>query len=161
MNAFRMRIATALTAAAVLATSFVPVSAAPVMPVAPMAVQASASQATKVQYRRDDRDRRYYRHDRDRRHYRHDRRAYREGYYNGHRGYRERRQGYRYHNGYWFPLAAFGAAAIIGGAIANQPRASGGSHYQWCANRYRTYRASDNTYVASAGVRRSCVSPYR
>lgn len=157
MNAFRMRIATALTAAAVLATSFVPVSAMPLAPSAPMAVQTSASQATEVQYRRD--ERRHYRDER--RHYRHDRRIYRQGYYNGHRGYRERRSGYRYHNGYWFPLAAFATGAIIGGAIANQPRASGSSHYQWCANRYRTYRASDNTYVPRAGVRATCVSPYR
>lgn len=157
MNAFRMRIATALTAAAVLATSFVPVSAMPLAPSSPMAVQTSAGQATEVQYRRD--ERRHYRNER--RHYRHDRRVYRQGYYNGHRGYRERRSGYRYHNGYWFPLAAFATGAIIGGAIANQPRASGSNHYQWCANRYRTYRASDNTYVPRAGVRATCVSPYR
>ncbi len=150
MTAFRMRIATVFTAAAVLATSFIPVSAMPLTPSAPMAVQTTANQATEVQYRhRDDR----------RRHYRHDRRQYREGYYNGHRGYRERRRGYRQHNGYWFPLAAFATGAIIGGAINRQPRAYGSSHTQWCANRYRTYRASDNTYVASAGVRRTCVSP--
>jgi hypothetical protein len=146
MTALRMRLATVFTAAAVLATSFVPVSAMPSVPSVPMAVQSSASQATEVQYRHD---RRYYRHDR------------RHGWYNGHRGYRERRRGYRYHNGYWFPLAAFATGAIIGGAIANQPRASGSSHYQWCANRYRTYRASDNTYVPRAGVRATCVSPYR
>ncbi|TNM65916.1 BA14K family protein [Aliirhizobium smilacinae] len=149
MTAFRMRIATALTAAAVLATSFIPASAMPLTPSAPMAVQTSSVQATEVQYRRDDRDRRYYR----------ERRDNRRGYYNGHRGYREHRRGYRQHNGYWFPLAAFATGAIIGGAINSQPRASGSSHVQWCASRYRTYRASDNTYVASAGVRRSCVSP--
>jgi hypothetical protein len=153
MTAFRMRLATALTAAAVLATSFVPVSAMPSSP-APVAALASstspAGQVTEVQYRRDER-----------RHYRHDRRVYREGYYNGHRGYRERRRGYRQHNGYWFPLAAFATGAIIGGAVASPPRASGGSHVQWCADRYRTYRAYDNTYVSSPGVRRSCNSPYR
>lgn len=148
MPAFRLRLATAFTAVAVLATSFVPVSAAPMMPA--VVSSPAAGQVTEVQYRHRD----------ERRHYRHDRRIYREGYYNGHRGYRERRRGYRYHNGYWFPLAAFATGAIIGGAIANQPRASGSSHYQWCANRYRTYRASDNTYVSSPGVRRSCVSPY-
>lgn len=150
MIAFRMRLATALTAAAVLATSFVSASAMPLTPSAPMVQTTSANQATEVQYRP---------HDRDRRHYRHDRRVYREGYYNGHRGYRDYRRGYRQHNGYWFPLAAFGAGAIIGGAMASPPRASGGNHYQWCANRYRTYRASDNTYVSSPGVRRTCVSP--
>jgi hypothetical protein len=154
MIAFRMRLATALTAAAVLATSFVPASAMPFSPVPVPAVASSANpggQVTEVQYRRDREERRRYRHDR----------RHRDGYYNGHRGYRERRSGYRQHNGYWFPLAAFATGAIIGGAVASQPRASGGSHTQWCANRYRTYRAYDNTYVSSPGVRRSCNSPYR
>lgn len=149
MTAFRMRLATALTAAAVLATSFIPASAMPVSPMPVPAVSSSAGQVTEVQWRHRD----------DRRHYRHDRRHYREGYYNGHRGYRERRRGYRYHNGYWFPLAAFATGAIIGGAIANS--GGGSRHVQWCADRYRTYRASDNTYVSSPGVRRSCNSPYR
>jgi len=86
----------------------------------------------------------------------------RDGYYNGHRGYRERRSGYRYHNGFWFPLAAFGAGALIGGAVSSAPRASyGNSHVSWCEQRYKTYRASDNTYVAnSRGERRICNSPY-
>lgn len=150
MTAFRMRIATALTAAAVLATSFIPASAMPIAPVPVPSVASTSTQATEVQYRRDHRERRHYRE-----------RRHRDGYYNGHRGYRERRSGYRYHNGYWFPLAAFATGAIIGGAISNQPRASGGSHTQWCANRYRTYRAYDNTYVSSPGVRRTCNSPYR
>ena len=38
-------------------------------------------------------------------------------YYNGHRGYRHPRRGWRQHNGWWFPPAAF-AGALIGGAIA-------------------------------------------
>lgn len=91
---------------------------------------------------------------------RHDRR----GWHNGHRGYREHRRGYRRHSdGWWYPLAAFGAGAVIGGAINNQgPAARVGSnrHYEWCASRYRTYRASDNTYVPSAGRRAVCNSPY-
>jgi hypothetical protein len=53
------------------------------------------------------------------------------------------------------------AGAIIGGAIANSGnRSYGSSHTQWCANRYRTYRASDNTYVPRVGVRAQCRSPY-
>ncbi len=107
--------------------------------------------------RRDWRDRRDYS---DRREWR-DRR---EGYYGGHRGYRDYRRGYRRHSdGLWYPLAAFGAGAIIGGAVASPPRRvyqSSGNHAQWCANRYRSYRAYDNTYVPSAGVRAQCVSPY-
>ena len=83
--------------------------------------------------------------------------------WNGHRGYREQRPGYRRNNdGWWYPLAAFGAGAIIGGAISSshQQPTYGGSHVQWCANRYKTYRAYDNTYVPYAGARARCVSPY-
>ncbi len=101
-----------------------PVSAASLMPAAPVAVNEN------VQHVRDDRwrgrgDHRWNRH----RHgprpgwngrpYRGDR-----GYWNGHRGYRDYRRGYRRHNdGWWYPLAAFGAGAIIGGAIASPPAA--------------------------------------
>jgi hypothetical protein len=101
--------------------------------------------------------------------YRNDRRVRREwrdgrrGWHHGHRGYREYRRGYRRHSdGWWYPLAAFGAGAVIGGAVASPPRAYAGSsaHVQWCSQRYRTYRASDNTYVPSAGVRAQCNSPY-
>lgn len=89
-------------------------------------------------------------------------RGNRYGYYRGHRGYRYARRGYRHHNGFWFPLAAFGAGAVIGGAIANDRGYSGGSsHVNWCANRYRSYRAYDNTYQPYGGPRRQCNSPYR
>ena len=86
-------------------------------------------------------------------------------YLRGHRGYREYRPGYRRHNGWWFPPAAFIAGAIIGGAIANQEppvryRPRGNAHIDWCYGRYRSYRASDNTYQPYNGPRRQCVSPY-
>ncbi len=100
-------------------------------------------------------------------HHRH-RGYYRDGrgrhYYNGHRGYRDYRRGYRRHNNAWFPAAAFITGAIVGGAISSQPapRARSGSrHVQWCYDRYRSYRASDNTYQPYNGPRRSCNSPYR
>lgn len=105
-----------------------------------------------------DRDRRGNRH-----HNRsHDRRGFYNhgghGWYNGHRGYRHRRDGYREYNGWWFPAAILGGA-IIGNAIVNQP--SGGSaHVQWCYDRYRSYRASDNTFQPYNGPRQQCVSPY-
>lgn len=90
-------------------------------------------------------------------------------YYRGHRGYRHARPGWRQHQGWWFPPAAFVAGAIIGGAIAQpqphrapQPRRGGLSqaHVSWCYDRYRSYRASDNTFQPYQGPRRACRSPY-
>ena len=78
--------------------------------------------------------------------------------WNGYRGYRDYRPGYRRHGDYWFPLGAFAAGALITGAIANSDR--GDAHVEWCYDHYRSYRASDNTYLDSGGVRRECRSPY-
>ena len=81
-------------------------------------------------------------------------------WYRGHRGYRDYRPGYRYYNGAWFPLAAFAGALIIGNAVNNDRVVSRGSSYhtRWCYNRYRSYRAYDNTYQPNNGPRRQCVS---
>ncbi|WP_411035431.1 BA14K family protein [Shinella sp. BYT-45] len=101
-----------------------------------------ASAVEKVQYRYERRERRA------------------ERRWHGHRGYRSYRLGYRRHSdGWWYPLAAFGLGAAIGGAIANE-RQAGGSHVSWCANRYRSYRAYDNTFQPNYGPRKQCVSPY-
>ncbi|RVB59254.1 BA14K family protein, partial [Mesorhizobium sp. M7A.F.Ca.CA.004.06.1.1] len=81
----------------------------------------------------------------------------------GHRGYREYRPGYRRHGDYWFPLAAFATGALITGAIINNEnnRVYGGNaHVQWCYDRYRSYRASDNTFQPNYGPRKECRSPY-
>lgn len=130
------RLAALALASAVVLTSFVPSQAA--MPL-PAPVVKGTSDVVHV-----DRKRPYY--------------------YRGHRGYTHRRPGYRYHNGYWFPLAAFATGAIIGGAIATQPapRAAGINprHYQWCANRYRSYDAYSNTFQPYHGPRQRCYSPY-
>ena len=92
---------------------------------------------------------------------------HRGGWYHGHRGYRHSRHGYRRHSdGWWYPLAAFGAGAIIGGAIANdgysRPREAGINprHTEWCYARYRSYRAYDNTFQPNYGPRKQCYSPY-
>jgi hypothetical protein len=59
-------------------------------------------------------------------------------------------------------IGGFAAGAIIGGALAAQPRQySGNSNTQWCYNRYRSYRAYDNTFQPNHGPRRQCYSPYR
>lgn len=79
-------------------------------------------------------------------------------YWNGHRGYKHRRKGYRYRDGYWFPPAAFIAGAIISGAIANSR--SWDRHVRWCDRRYRSYRVSDDTFQPYHGPRKRCNSPY-
>lgn len=83
-------------------------------------------------------------------------------YYHGHRGYRYKRPGYRYYNGWWFPAGAFIAGAIIGSAINNPPHYyhGGSAHVRWCYNRYRSYREWDNTFQPYHGPRRQCYSPY-
>ncbi|MCO6388306.1 BA14K family protein [Aliihoeflea sp. 40Bstr573] len=142
-----------------------------------------------VQNRRETRrDRREFRQDRrqdrrefrqemrqDRREFRQDVRQarrgfYRDGnysYYNGHRGYRDRRAGYREFNGFWFPAAAFVAGAIVSGAISQpsrtvvvRPGRLSQAHVDWCYDRYRSYRASDNTFQPYNGPRKACYSPY-
>lgn len=35
------------------------------------------------------------------------------------------------------------------------------AHIEWCYARYRTYRASDNTYKPTRYTRTQCISPYR
>jgi hypothetical protein len=100
--------------------------------------------------------------DRDRGRDRFERRG-QSAYWRGHRGYRDHRPGYRQHNGWWFPPAAFIAGAIIGGAMNQAPAArpgGGSAHVQWCYDRWRSYRASDNSYQPYNGPRRQCVSPY-
>ena len=34
------------------------------------------------------------------------------------------------------------------------------AHVEWCSERYRSYRAYDNSYTPYSGGRRECVSPY-
>lgn len=101
-----------------------------------------------------------------RRHWKGDRNSYRRDdgiWWNGHRGYREYRRGYRRHGDYWFPLAAFAAGALISGAIVNNENNRvhrGDAHVQWCYDRYRSYRAYDNTFQPYHGPRQQCISPY-
>ncbi len=85
-------------------------------------------------------------------------------YWNGHRGSRHYRNGYRRHGDFWFPAGAFIAGALITGAIVNNNNQNrvyqGNSHVQWCYDRYRSYRASDNTFQPNYGPREECNSPY-
>lgn len=155
MSKRKTSIGVAVLALSLVAGSVTPSVAAPAI--------SGEYQVAQVQFRALDGRDRYDRRDwRDRR----DHRAWRESRHEwrGYRGYRDRRDGYRRHSdGYWYPLAAFGAAAIIGSAIANgnsgkvtvYDRAA-----EWCAARYKSYRASDNTYQPYSGPRVQCDSPY-
>ena len=166
MNKFKSTLCAAL-ALTFAAGSAIPVTAAPIM--APKA-EAASNGVINVQNRMERRENRFERRQ-DRRERRFDRRQDRRearferrngrAYYGGHRGYRERRPGYREYNGYWFPLAAFAAGAIITGAIANdRPASSGSAHVRWCYDRYRSYREWDNSFQPYNGPRQQCYSPY-
>jgi hypothetical protein len=144
------------------ATSVVATEAAPLV-IKPAASAPQVDETTidgnvvHVQSRRDAWQRRNW----DRRHH-----SPREGMYRGYRGHREYRPGYRRHGNFWYPAAAFLAGALITGAIANSNQAppararSGNAHVQWCYNRYKSYRASDNTFQPYNGPRQQCYSPY-
>jgi hypothetical protein len=149
-----------------LATALSMGSAAPAVsaPIAPAMAQDSSTDVIKVQNRERNFERRQDRRERrfDRRQERREDRFERRNgqvYFNGRRGFRERRAGYREYNGYWFPSAAFIAGAIIGGATAAPAQASS-RHVQWCYDHYRSYRATDNTFQPNNGPRRQCNSPY-
>lgn len=82
-------------------------------------------------------------------------------YYNGHLGYRDRHAGYRYYRGYWFPPTAFEITGSIGNDRYHHRRHEmSNAHVQWCYDRYRSYRAYDNTYQPYHGPRQQCYSPY-
>lgn len=99
-------------------------------------------------------------------------------YLNGHRGWRTYRRGFVGYGGYWFPPGAFGFTIIIGPSTRYYGEPRGGyearprlrlydghagisvEHYRWCDARYRSYRASDDTFQPYHGPRRRCRSPY-
>jgi hypothetical protein len=85
-------------------------------------------------------------------------------YYNGHRGFRSKRPGYRRHNGLWFPPAAFSFGIIIEqprrGRSHVRPGYTNPQHVRWCDRKYRSYRARDNSFQPYHGPRRECRSPY-
>jgi hypothetical protein len=51
------------------------------------------------------------------------------------------------------------AGAIVGSALRSGANThSGTTHTQWCYNRYRSYRATDNTFQPNSGPRQQCIS---
>ena len=134
-----------------------PASAAP-MTLPKPAVEMAGSSNLVVQVESDKHGKMYRKNKRG--FYRHNNRAY----YNGHRGFRNKRAGYRRYNGLWFPPAAFALGVIIGGAHNNNSRIRPGytnpQHVHWCSNKYRSYRPRDNSFQPYHGPRRECRSPY-
>ncbi|KQT06686.1 hypothetical protein ASG42_00375 [Rhizobium sp. Leaf391] len=155
MGVFGFKAATLALSAALLATSFTPSMAFTQIPVPTKAERPVDVVDVQFRHRRDGD---WGRHDNNWRRGYHRRDGY--SYYNGHRGYNYRRSGYREYNGMWFPLAAFATGAIIAGSFAQPSVRYGGSHVEWCYNRYRSYRAYDNSYQPNYGPRRACNSPY-
>lgn len=103
-------------AASVFATiiGLVSVVSSNAAPVTPTQVQVT-SNIEQAQYRERREDRRHNdRYDRRDDHRRHVESRGRPGFWNGHRGYRDQRRGYRRgHDGWWYPAQAFGGRIII------------------------------------------------
>lgn len=136
-------------------------AAAPAWAAPLVAPSAPAASSGLIQVQQSRQERRAERREarQERREERRERRFERQGdrvYLNGLRGYRERRAGFRSYNGFWFPQSAFTIVIEARPAL----RAYGNSHVSWCYDRWRSYRASDNTYQPLNGPRRQCVSPY-
>ncbi|RAK31046.1 BA14K-like protein [Falsochrobactrum ovis] len=157
MNYTFKKLLVGMVGATVLFGSMAPLSAAPILPTTQI---IGSDNIIDVRDHRRHRNRNWRGHRAGPRHWR------------GHRGYRHYRRGYRRHSdGWWYPLAAFGAGAVLGGALAAPAPAPrvyqspgygySNAHVQWCYDRYRSYRASDNTFQPYNGPRRQCNSPYR
>lgn len=152
----RHRLSLAVVAAALAFGLAGPAAAAPAALARDVAQPAAAANPVEqVQSRWDDRDgRRWHRGDRWRggeRSHRWDRRW-------DHR--RDHRRYYRPDAGIYFH---FGPPPVYRRYV--EPRRVyryrlSQAHYDWCYDRYRTYRALDNTFQPYRGPRRQCVSPY-
>ena len=106
-----------------------------------------------------------------RRNWRRDRHDYRR-YHRDHRRYGRH---YRRHRDRDAAIALGLGLGVLGGVLATRPyyedryyvvpqrrvhRSYGNAHVQWCYDRYRSYRAYDNTFQPYGGGRRVCYSPY-
>lgn len=78
--------------------------------------------------------------------------------------YRNRPAHRRYYNNYFdVPTPRYSGQRRIGGnpATGGSSRLEGAqNHVDWCASRYRSYRASDDTFQPFEGPRKPCLSPF-
>ncbi len=75
------------------------------------------------------------------------------GHYRGHHGY--------YRNNFGAGIAGFAAGAILGGALASQPRyyayrPAYSRSVRWCMRHYRSYDPRSGTYLGYDGDRHPC-----
>ena len=70
----------------------------------------------------------------------------------------------RYYDNYFdVPVPRYSGQRGYGGnnAIGGASRlGADDSHQGWCASRYRSYRASDNSFQPLSGTRKPCISPF-
>jgi BA14K-like protein len=143
----------ALALSAMLGLGFASVQTQPASAAGPTALQSSVSegvvQLAQFQSNRRDRVRQNWRRDRDGRRCssRSDRcRHYRNGYY--------------YETPWWTLPLIIGGGIVAQGLNDDRYDDYGGSHVQWCRDRYRSYNVRTNTWVAYSGAVRQCNSPY-
>lgn len=78
--------------------------------------------------------------------------------------YRNRPAHRRYYDNYFdVPTPRYSGQRRIGGnpATGGSSRLEGAqNHVDWCASRYRSYRASDDTFQPFEGPRKPCLSPF-
>jgi len=91
---------------------------------------------------------------------------------NGNGHWRNNGWRYRNHGGYYGGPYYGGSGFLLGLGLGAFPgynyyaapryyyRSASSAHVRWCYSRYRSYRASDNSWQPYHGPRRQCVSPY-
>lgn len=95
------------------------------------------------------------------------------GEWNGFKGYRHHRSGYKKHtDGWWYPEAAFQPGVHVDSSNTIQKKTTQKQkkeedkpwfmkmHIDYCAAKYKSYTSSDNTYQPYEGGRKQCLSRY-
>jgi hypothetical protein len=162
-------IKTGLMALGLVAGLSVPALSGPMLQTAPSVPSSTA--ATEIVPVRDswaggNSRRDYWRHNRGNRHWQ----GNRWRHNNWHRSNRDDwrwRHHRRHYGGTGIYLGLGGLAIAPAYEYYRAPRRAyrvyrgGSAHVRWCYNRYRSYRASDNTFQPYHGPRQPCYSPYR
>lgn len=95
------------------------------------------------------------------------------GEWNGFKGYRHHRTGYKKHtDGWWYPEAAFQPGVHADNSNAKPKKTTQKqkkedekpwlikTHIDYCVAKYKSYTSSDNSYQPYEGARKQCISRY-